>query len=308
MRAKLIILSLALLFGYKAVAQQIETIGEFTFIRYEPIQMHATDSIMIHFREYHWGEIGRWGEFAGIRSEKIAVRNLAAGRVHYTLSYLMALEPTFLIWQEALSHRYEERRNIRCIRVDFNPYSGDFCVIFRAIIESDTITINTPEKFRELFAPVENAQQAVAFAHIFTGAVLKYHFEHLKRKIRDEIWRARLEEIKANQQEQLENDKVQNIVPQEDTIRIIPPPPPPPLPPLLPPRIEIHQTEIISSNVERTDDGFKVWLYCRSTPHYEWVRFSLTYTRKLIMVTFDGKVEILESIPVYSWLRSNLMY
>ena len=303
MRVKIIILSLALLFGYKTVAQQIETIGEFTFIRHEPIQMHATDSIMIHFSEYR--RDGRGGrEFIGVRSEKFAVQNLMSGRAHYSLSYLMALKPTFPIWQENfwISHRYEERQYVECVREYWIPFLGLSCMIYRAIIDGDTITINSPEKFRELFAPVENKQQAVAFAHIFTGAKLKYHFEHLKRRIRDEIWRAQLEEIKANRQERLENNKVANIVQQKDTILVIPPPPPPPP---LPPRqsqIKIHQTEIISSNVERTDDGFNVWLYCRQTPHPEgW--FGLTYTRKLIKVTFDGKVEIVESVPVYSWLK-----
>jgi hypothetical protein len=283
--------------------------------------MHFTDSVMIHFPEYCWGERGK-REFAGIRSEKVAVQNLTWQHTHYTLSYLMALKPTFTIWQEDfwISHRYEERQHIRCVRENFIPYSGDFCIIFRAVIESDTITIDTPERFRELFAPVESVQQAVAFAHIFTGATLKNDISGVKSMIQfdiqAEMQRAKWDEREANRQARQqemavtisENDKTESTIQQEDSIRVVlPPPPPPKRPPVRPQgRLrEVHQTEISSSNVERTDDGFKVWLYCRQTPHYEWWRFGTTHTRKLIKVTFDGKVEILESIPVYSWIRSS---
>ena len=334
MKAKIIILFLALLFGYKAMAQQIETIGEFTFIRHEPIQMHATDSVTIYFPVYYFNGVGRrlkGSELDSvvIRSEKRATNSFHRWDINY---YLTALEPTFPIWYERywITERsnpsWNENWYDYCIRAYFVRQLS--CVFFRAIIDGDTITINTPEKFRELFAPVTSVQQAIAFAHILTGAVPMFNLDFLATRNVDYLRQQRAEYEKRRIEHQrimeerwqnppylfferqdtirtvLANGRTQiNIVARQDSVRIPLPPPPPPF--LTIDAWVIHQPEIISSNAVVTRYGFELMLYEISSCS----TFSASYFRRIIKVTFCGRVEEQrgESRAAFSSLKWGLL-
>ena len=309
MRAKTIILSILLLFGSNATAQRVETVGGFTFIQHDSIQMHSVDSVMVHFPVYfHDGREYRrfiWGDFDStiIRSVKTATRDLTqklffSPTIFFTDYYLTALTSN-PIWQDFYSGTYSQ-----CFRfISHCHWIG--CINYRTIIDGDTITIGSSEKFREIFAPVESAQQAIAFAHIFTQSfpifnldfLRSFHsgaFEELTEKPRF-LYFERQDTIQTI----LESGKTQiDIVVRKDTIIQL----------LLPPSIiwEVYLPEIETTFVEITDEGYKLLLFYQSRGASP--SFSGPFMKRLIKVTFDGQVRILEQTKAFGNLEDRRLY
>lgn len=53
------------------------------------------------------------------------------------------------------------------------------CITYVALINNEKVVINSPEKFREIYAPVESEQEAIAFAYYFTGSEPIYNLDFL---------------------------------------------------------------------------------------------------------------------------------
>ena len=271
------------------MTQQIETIGEFTFIRHEPIQMHATDSVIIHIPRYYFRDglvaysciAGRFLDSVVVRSEKIATARLDIRRPNY---FLTALTP-YPIWREFLPRpfRWGDINRSECFGyIPSRRVIQCECYVYRAIINGDTITINSPEQFRELFAPVKSVQQAIAFAHIFTRTFPIYNLDFLATQNQDALKQRIIEE---NKRLLAPNEWRQSI---HGTYW------------------EIHQPEISSSFVEVTNNGYKLLLYQRGTQNdwvlvnYSYWRVATPYWKKLIKVTFEGEVVVLETTKAFS--------
>ena len=252
MKRTAIILSILLLLGSNVMAQRVETIGRFTFIQHDSIPMH-------YFT-------GRWD----------------------TGSFLKALTPAYPIWQTFTNNQVEIER-LGLTGCFSQRYA---CVFYKVIINGDTLAIGTREEFRKIFAPVESVQEAIAFAHVFTGSFPIFNLDFLREEAR-----RRQEFEKQKQKNQQWQDEWQDVPLKYRPI--------PPLPPLF--RVddgwEILHPEIISSFAKVTEYGYKLLLYhqgFRLSPIWHG-----SYVRRLIKVTFDGEVEILEEIEAF-FDRSNL--
>ena len=280
------------------MAQRVETIGGVTFISHEPIQMHSTNYVMVYFPAYFSSGTGTatcledrgrlTTDSIVVRSQKIASTRLVSGRRGGSFDwYYLAVLTSYPIWREFWPYSIRWNEDNRDINNCFgylppSPTGGCSCYVYRIIIDGNTITISSPEKFRELFAPVETVQEAIAFAHIFTRAFPIYNFNFLKAQYPDTL---RHQFIEAGQGLGIYEDHL--------AIHIK--------------YWEIHQPEIVSSFVEITDNGYKLLLYKRGTPSTPvlvspYRKTTTPYWRKLIKVTFDGKVKVLESVLAFSMI------
>lgn len=248
-----------LLCGYSIMAQN----NRCTFIRHDSIPMILADSVV---------------DFYG---RKIAAKDL---NTHKPLYYYAALTPDYPI--EPIYTPFSkfpdevQRSGPKCFKV-----SGGLvlhCINYQACINGDTILINSHKKFRELFAPVESEQEAIAFAYIFTDSKPMYHLDFLEPGFekytyyeREEIKETRLKNGKTRKEIIVRRDSIMNLQPLNKWFIAQPKP-------------------VISSYVKKVDDGYELLLY-----HYAVFGCSHPYMRRLVKVTFDGHVEIMEEYEAF---------
>ena len=285
MRAKIIILSLALLFGHKTMAQQIETIGEFTFIRHDSIPMHFVDSVEIRsststfiMKPLNDGG-GRFIDSLVINSiQKVATANLNTRNRNYFLTAL-----AHPIWLSRCSDGW----GASC----FFTIQGQ-CFYYRAIIDERTISISSFERFRENFAPVESVQEAIAFAYLATGSFPIYNLDFLKRGVQQ--WKLTKEEARqqntANVQDSVFIAQHLSQLSWRERGQIW----------------EMYIPKVETTFVKMTDEGYKLLLYHQRTEGSP--EFAGPFMKRLIKVTFNGEVEILEEVKAFGNLSDRMMF
>jgi hypothetical protein len=235
------ILTVMIVVCVHALAQQkIISAEECKFIQHDPIQLFDVDSI------------------ANFDGQKIAVKDLDDDDMY--CSVLNFPYPIHSIWDNILENEKRACFEINCL---FSCY----CHFYKALINSDTVLINSPEKFREIFTPVDSERKALAFASIFTHAKPIYNLRFL------------IPQPKPNPTEYCVDSLKNEIVPilQELTVTT---------------REEdwvIYQPIITSSYVNKIEDGYEVLLYeytglCPPHPYFE----------LLVKVYTNGKVEIIK--------------
>jgi hypothetical protein len=252
-------------YGYYTVttAQEIEKSGKYTFIRYDSIPMGY-----IYDRE------------SNTNSEDASY-------------YYKALTPSYPLIKTYVSTYNSRHAKIGEIDtlVNFDFYGTCYCnddrphdprYIYKTYVNDKMIVIGTHEKFREIFAPVESLPEAIAFAYILNCSRPLYNLDFLKPEtqrpkysylhhpVEKEI---RLKNGETRIETAWIKDSIEN------------------LPPAFDGGWDIHQPEIISSHGKKTDDGYELLLYgCGSHEYF----------RRLLKVSFNGEVKILEQIPAFS--------
>lgn len=224
------------------MAQTTEKLGNYTFIKYDSIPMCFVDTMQT---------------FSG---KKFAAKELTPRDSEY---YYPALTPPYLIGMRRVDWRiypFEERVKIKCFEV--NRFD---CINYLAILSSDTVLIDSGEKFREIFAPVDSPREAIAFAYIFTDAQPIYNLDFL----RSEAIRPR-----EDPNEPLWRYTEGSTVP---TLRKIIPEPSD--------GWEIYRPTVSSSYAKEVEDGYEVLLYDKD--------LNSIYSECLIKVYFDGTVKLL---------------
>ena len=136
----------------------IDVWGEqYLFIRHDSIPMFLVDSVI---------------DFYG---NKIVARNLQGiSKYYYALTPACPME--IIRDYEAL----EKSRNGETLQY-FKTSGGrvPIGINYVAIIDGEQVVIDSHEKFRELFAPVETVQEAIAFAYFFTDSEPIYNLDFL---------------------------------------------------------------------------------------------------------------------------------
>lgn len=263
----LIMVSIALLCGgYNTMAQNMEKLGEYTFIRHDSIPMLFSDSVLT------------------CSGHKIATTKLTTKDFLY---YNAALSPAYPLTQVYFLDKNMEEEREEIIKYggcfDLSKGIARYCINYKTIINGDTIRIGSHEKFCELFAPVDNIQEAIAFAYIFTDSKPMYNLDFLKPFI---VPQYNYFEVEDFEKIHLKKGKTRiNTIIRKDSIRIVPP---------TDKGWEVLQPHIISSYGKETDDGYELLLY-------RYVLFGCLhpYERLLIKVTFNGKVKILEKCDAF---------
>jgi hypothetical protein len=161
--------------------------------------------------------------------------------------------PIYSIW-EILENEKRACFEINCL---FSCY----CHVYKALIKSDTILIDSPEKFCEIFTPVDSERKALAFAYIFTHAKPIYNLCFLMPRPKPVVDHLTSEIIPVLQ-EPASTER-------EDWV--------------------IYRPTITSSYVNEIEDGYEVLLYeytglCPPHPYFE----------LLVKVYTNGKVEIIK--------------
>jgi len=235
------------------MAQNVENLGKYTFIKYDSIPMISTND-----RDYY--------------------------------SALTPTYPIHPVWTATWKIPYEKISNTKCFKMGGGMIEQ--CINYKVLIDGDTVLIDSHEKFREIFAPVDNEQEAIAFAYIFTDSEPMYNLDFLYKQCEQELLQTANREYNRLQMELYQkriNDELTDI-------------------PEL--RMEwlvdlenywyIHQPIISSSYVKKVEDGYELLLY-----HYVVFGCSHPYMERLIKVYFDGNVEILEQRAAFSKASEN---
>lgn len=222
---------------------------QYVFIRYDSIPALLVDSVI---------------DFSG---NKIAAKDLrrSAWLYEYALTPSYPLNIKQIRWDQ-IEPKLKKRKQVTFFKTGGGliPHGINYI----AKIKGKEVTIDSPEKFRKLFAPVETIQEAIAFAALFTDSYPMYDLDFLVDPVPpEEPW------IPFNI-DSITGDTIYNI----KMIR-----------PLKEVNWIIYTSEIISSYALQTADGYELLLY-----HYKVFGCSHPYIRRRIKVTFDGMVEILD--------------
>lgn len=192
----------------------------------------------------------------------------------------------------ALNPIYPVRQVFSCGRNAIDTYNtiGCFkggggllltCINYNVLINGDTVLISSPEKFREIFAPVDNPQEAIAFAYFFTGSEPMYNFDFLLPE----------PELEPQYMPFYVIDSISGKV--TDTINFKR------LAPIKPGAWLVYQPTITSSYVKKVEDGYELLLY-----FYKVFGCSHPYIERLIKVYTDGRVEIVEAKEAFEHSES----
>jgi hypothetical protein len=287
----LILTAVTIGIGLQSATAQTDKKGDtpFTIISHEPVQMFFPDTIVT---------------FSG---EKIDSKILSPKGDLYYFAALTPAYPMEKVWTQL--DRYDRKEDMAGKCFDFSIGLIPYCINLQALNDGDTVLIDSPEKFREIFAPVESVQEAIAFAYFFTESRPMYNFDFLEeRDKRPQIdqerasffeWEEKMIYYKKELEKyQIEKENYEKIMKKWKPNQGVPAPTPPimpmspgmPMPPT-PPRIwNIYQPIINSSYAKEVDDGYELLLY-----HYEVFGCSHPYWERLIKVYFDGKVEIMRT-------------
>ena len=264
-RITLIITAVVLLCGYStASAQESKQEQKYRFIRNDSIPMFLPDTIVT------------WSE------HKVATKGITT---RHPLYYYAALKPTLPLIKQYTSYSgysKEERANIKSFGVT-NGMIPHY-ISYKTVIAGDTLEIDSHEKFREIFAPVESVQEAIAFAYIFTDSKPMYNLDFLEPY----TFTGKYEYIESVEYKEtrLKNGQTQiEAIVTMDSLYVVPPLG----------GWKIFEPEIISSYVKEIEEGYELLLY-----HYVVFGGSHPYLRRLIKVTFDGNVEIIEECQAFA--------
>ncbi len=259
---------------YTVTMAQIEKI---TFIKHDSIPMISVDSVI------------------NLQGEKIASKSLTTENSDD--SALTPTYPMYSVWTATWKIPRDKLHSTKCFKMGGGLIEQ--CVNYKIVINEDTtVLIDSHEKFREIFAPVDSEQEAIAFAYFFTDSKPIYNLDFLEKDYEqqkkyeqarsdlereNENYRRALEEyeraIKEYEQEGKEWDSyLGNLIPKVPT----------PLSSRFP-LWYIYQPTISSSYVKKVDDGYELLLY-----YYVVFSCSHPYMERIIKVCFDGTVEILE--------------
>lgn len=229
---------------------------QYLFIRHDSIPMLLVDSVI----DFH--------------GNKIVARDLQG-----ISKYYYALTPTCPMgvirdWDALEKSRNGEMPQYFKIGGGLVPVGINYV----AIIDGEQVVIDSHEKFRELFAPVETVQEAIAFAYFFTDSEPIYNLDFLVTPAPSEPEETRAPFWVIGQ------DTLWNPVP-------------------VPPPLDVWYVctpEIISSYAVQLEDGYELLLY-----HYKVFGCSHPYIRRRVKVAFDGKVEILEERDAFGLYEEN---
>lgn len=198
--------------------------------------------------------------------------------------YSAALTPTYPIREWVYRPNEEQMAEIRIgKRTYFKESRGmiPHCINYIAIVNGNSIEIDSPEKFREIYAPVDTKSEAIAFAYFFTESYPIYNLDFLVPPI--------IDKPKYHYYDFLEHDSVNDVwTERKDSMRIYEP--------ISDKWWGIDLPIIESSYVKETDYGYELLLY-----NYKVFGCSHPYRQRLIRVFHSGEVEIVEEKDAFYW-------
>lgn len=200
---------------------------------------------------------------------------------HDSLPDVSGLTPDYPLsmrrrWAKDIPEKELRSPGFRCFRTGGGLVWG--CMDYIALVAGERVVIDSPEKFRELFAPVETREEAMTFARILTDSYPIYNLDFLMPEPDEYLYFETLE-YDGERYDRKSGKWVIWVDSRMDSIKIVKP-------------LEgwhIVQTtpEVESSYVRRVKDGYEVLLY-----HYQVFGCSHPYSRRIVKVTFDGRAEI----------------
>lgn len=232
---------------YEMVTDYLD--NQYMFIRHDSIPGLLVDSVSNH------------------EGNKVAAKDLRGAEQYYhalTPYYPLSIKRTYYDEVRQIIERGETPPTFFETGGGLIPVGINYV----AEIDNEKVIIDSQEKFRQIFAPVETVQEAIAFAYIFTDSYPLYNLDYLVEPAPiEEPWSPF--EIDLITQDTLWMIMPHHIIKE--------------------PGWNIYTPEIVSSYAKYTDEGYELLLY-----HYKLFGCSHPYSRRVIKVSFDGMVEILE--------------
>lgn len=231
----------------------VDVFGEkYIFIRHDSIPLVLADSVT---------------DFNG---KKKATKDLYESTLYnYALTPLLPLSPRHTSFNEATAMKKKETDF-------FEVTDGMFPagINYHTKICDEEVIIDSHEKFREIFAPVQTAQEAIAFAYYMTKSEPLYNLDYLV----DLAPKVETDTMPSFKIQPVTGDTIWNI-------KIIP------LKKIRPAEEEwmIYTPEIISSYAVKVEDGYELLLY-----HYKVFGCEHPYSRRHIKVFFNRVVKIID--------------
>lgn len=196
------------------------------------------------------------------------------------LDYTNALTPQLPLLKRYTS--YQKMCTMKEGEAKFFKMSGGMIptgINYVTKIHNKEVIIDSHEKFREIFAPVETVQEAITFAYYIADSWPLYNLNHLVElpPIVDSIPPFKIELATG--------DTLWNI----KRISIITKP--------IEEQWIIYTPEIISSYAVKVEDGYELLLY-----HYKIFGCEHPYIRRHIKVYFNGMVKIMDEQEAFQCL------
>jgi hypothetical protein len=198
---------------------------------------------------------------------KIASAKLKTSDENYYYAALTPTYPMHSVWwtrRDIMSCYKDKWETTKCFKMGGGLIP--LCINYEVLINGDTVLIDTPDKFCETFAPVDNEQEAIAFAYIFTGSKPMYNLTFLDQPYN----LAFLNQPTEYDYNYIRSSRDGGSISGTEGW-------------------DIFLPTITSSYVKKVDDGYELLLY-----YYVTYGCIHPYNERLIKVYFDGKVEILE--------------
>lgn len=242
----------------------IDTSGDkYIFIRHDSIPLILTDSVI---------------DFKG---GKKAVKDLRDYKLYnYALTPLLPLSQKRFSHTESVAAVKEGKGNFFKV-TDGMLQAG---INYVAKIHDQEVIIDSHEKFRQLFAPVETVQEAIAFAYYFTDSSPLYNLDYLVEVP------PIIEKDTTSKYYLIDTATVDTVWAQQKIkpiLRVRP----------IEKQWIIYTPEIISSYAVKVEDGYELLLY-----HYQVFGCEHPYIRRHIKVYFNGIVQILDEEAAFqSW-------